>query len=53
VNHNGLIALNVPSPNNPDVDWLQERSGRKTQGATRCEPAILYLPCSSVVAAPR
>jgi hypothetical protein len=23
---NGLITLNVASPNNPDVAWLQDRS---------------------------
>jgi prepilin-type processing-associated H-X9-DG protein len=26
MNPNGLIPLGVPSPNNPDVAWLQERS---------------------------
>ena len=26
------IPLNVPSPNNPDVFWMQERSTRKING---------------------
>jgi prepilin-type N-terminal cleavage/methylation domain-containing protein len=29
--HNGQIALNVPSPNNKDVIWLQERATRRLQ----------------------
>jgi len=29
------LALNVSSPNNRDVDWLQERSSVKVSGATR------------------
>jgi prepilin-type N-terminal cleavage/methylation domain-containing protein/prepilin-type processing-associated H-X9-DG protein len=28
----GLIALNISSPNNPDVLWMQERSTRKIAG---------------------
>jgi prepilin-type processing-associated H-X9-DG protein len=27
--HNGQIPLNVPSPNNKDVIWLQERATRR------------------------
>ncbi len=30
-----LLPLGVPSPNNRDVDWLQDRSTIKTSGATR------------------
>jgi len=29
LNRNGLIPLNVASPNNPDVAWLQERSSSR------------------------
>jgi len=29
LSRNGLIPLNVPSPNNPDVAWLQERSSSR------------------------
>jgi prepilin-type processing-associated H-X9-DG protein len=28
----GVIALNIPSPNNPDVVWMQERGTRKIAG---------------------
>jgi prepilin-type processing-associated H-X9-DG protein len=28
---NGLLQLDVPSPNNKDVFWMQERSTRKTK----------------------
>jgi len=30
-----LLPLGVPSPNNRDVDWLQDRTTIKTSGATR------------------
>ena len=29
------LSLGQPSPNNPDVDWLQDRSSVKEKGATR------------------
>ncbi len=32
---NGSIALGVPSPNNQDVEWLQERSTAKVSKPTR------------------
>ena len=35
LNRNGAIAFGVVSPNNRDVDWLQQRSSRKLSGATR------------------
>ena len=30
-----LLALGQPSPNNPDVAWLQDRTSSKEKGATR------------------
>jgi prepilin-type N-terminal cleavage/methylation domain-containing protein/prepilin-type processing-associated H-X9-DG protein len=30
-----LLSLNQPSPNNPDVEWLQERSSSKVNNPTR------------------
>jgi prepilin-type processing-associated H-X9-DG protein len=29
LDYNKQLGLNVPSPNNPDVKWLQEHSTRK------------------------
>jgi prepilin-type N-terminal cleavage/methylation domain-containing protein/prepilin-type processing-associated H-X9-DG protein len=33
--HGQLLSLGQPSPNNKDVDWMQERSSSKVSGATR------------------